>query len=130
MWSSSSSGQKAGGKSKNLVGNLNAMFAARREFIRLECSSSLQKVLKSRIHPQGNDIVQGDWIYYYKDDSKGHSKIWRGPAQVSAVSGKKLFIDQVARLGTVNRDDALRVGEEFWKASDLNGDSSRDDSTD
>ena len=32
---------------------------------------------------------------------------------------KKLFIDQGARLGTVNRDDAVRVGEEFWRVDEL-----------
>ena len=44
--------------------------------------------------------------------------MWKGPSRVTAVNGKKLFIDRGARLGTVNRDDAVRVGEEFWRMDD------------
>ena len=37
----------------------------------------------------------------------------------TSVNGKKLFIDQGARLGTVNRDDAVKVGQEFWRMDEL-----------
>ena len=58
-------------------------------------------------------MSEGDWIYYQKEKGRGKEKIWRGPAKVVAVNGKKLFIDQGARLLSVNRDCAVRVGEEF-----------------
>ena len=45
--------------------------------------------------------------------------MWKGPSQVIATNGKKLFVDQGARLGTTNRDNAVRVGEEFWRIDDV-----------
>ena len=45
---------------------------------------------------------------------------WAGPSRVVATSGKKLFIDKGSRLGTVNRDDAVRKGDELWKVNDSN----------
>ena len=106
-------------KSKSFVSHLNAMMSAREQFIKAEASYSLKTALKSRVYPRGADITEGDRIYYKKNDGKGKNVIWQGPSKVVAVNGKKLFIDQGARLGTVNRDDALRVGEEFWRIDEL-----------
>ena len=105
-------------QSKNFVSHMNAMMSAREEFIRAESSFSLKKALKSKVHARGHDIQEGDKIYYKKKDGKGKNVLWQGPAKVTSVNGKKLFVDQGARLGTVNRDDAVRVGEEFWRADD------------
>ena len=44
---------------------------------------------------------------------------WKGPSKVVAINGKKLFIDNGARLATVNRDDSFRIGQEFWRMDDL-----------
>ena len=63
-------------------------------------------------------MSEGDWIYYQKEKGWGKEKIWRGPAKVVAVNGKKLFIDQGARLSTLNRDCAVHVVEEFWRVDD------------
>ena len=49
-------------------------------------------------------------------------KIWSGPNKVIGVSGKKLFIDRGGHMATVNSDDAIRMGEEFWRADDLEPD--------
>ena len=106
-------------KSQALANHLNAMHTAREEFIKAEASSVLRKALKSKIHPRGEDIEEGDWIYYKKDDNKAKEKLFRGPAHVVATHGKKLFIDQGARLGTVNRDNAVKFGEEFWRAENF-----------
>ena len=41
---------------------------------------------------------------------------WKGPSKVVAINSKKLFIDNGARLATVNRDDSFwRDGQEFWR---------------
>ena len=106
-------------KSESFAANLNAMHSARQEFTQAECSTILKKALKSKIHPRGEDISKGDWIYFKKNDGKSKSPIWSGPSQVAAINGKKLFIDRGARLATVNRDDAVRMGEEFWKIEDI-----------
>ena len=106
-------------KSQTFANHLNTMHLAREEFIKAESSAVLKRALKSKIFPRGEDIQEKDWIYYKKDDNKSKEKIFRGPAQVVATNGKKLFIDQGARLGTVNRDNAVRVGEEFWRAEHL-----------
>ena len=104
--------------SKNFVKHMNAMFSAREQFVKLQASTSLKKALKSKVHTRGHDIQEGDLIYYKKSDGKGKNVIWKGPSKVTAVNGKKLFIDQGAKLGTVNRDDAVRVGEELWRMDD------------
>ena len=105
-------------KSESFAMNLNAMHAARKEFTHAESSAILKKALKSRVYPKGDDIINGDWIYYKKNNSKSKEPIWSGPSKVTAVNGKKLFIDRGARLATVNRDDAIRIGDEFWKIDD------------
>ena len=102
-------------KSKALASHVNAMHAAREAFIQAESSASLKKALKSKVHPRGEDLTEGDWIYHKKEVGGGKSRVWRGPSKVVATNGKKLFIDQGARLGTVNRDNAVRYGDEFWK---------------
>ena len=106
-------------KSKSFASHLNALHEAREAFIRSESSAALKKSLKSKVFPRGNNIEEGDWIYYKKDDVSFNTKIWRGPSKVVAVNGKKLFVDQGARLGTVNRDNAVKVGEEFWRIDDM-----------
>ena len=93
----------------------------------MESSTILKKALKSKIHSRGDDIEEGDWIYYRKNDGKSKSTIWNGPSKVTAINGKKLFIDQGARLGTVNRDDAVRIGEEFWRYDNLKEEENCDD---
>ena len=106
-------------KSQSFADNLNAMHAARREFTKMESSNILKKALKSRVFPRGSDIEEGDWIYFKKNMGRCKEVLWSGPSKVVAVNGKKLFIDQGARLGTVNRDDAVRQGEEFWRMDDI-----------
>ena len=54
-------------KSQALSNHLNAMHTTREEFIKAEASSVLRKALKSKIHPRGEDIKEGDWIYYKND---------------------------------------------------------------
>ena len=106
-------------KSKTFSLHLNAIHAAREAFAHAESSSALKKALKGKIFPRGDDIEGGDWIYYKKDENKSNNKVRKGPSQVVATYGKKLFVDQGARLGTTNRDNAVRVGEEFWRIDDV-----------
>ena len=100
-------------KSQALVENMNALHAVRQEFIKAESSKALKMALKGKVHSRGDDVQKDDWIYYQKAKGRGGSKIWRGPAKVVAENGKKLFIDQGARIATVNKDDSVRIGEEF-----------------
>ena len=64
-------------------------------------------------------ISSGDDIYYNQAKHLKNPPQWEGPSKVVATNGKKLFVDKGARLGTVNRDDAVRKGEELWKFSEL-----------
>ena len=109
-------------KSKSFAEHLNAMHCAREEFVKLESDVSLKKALKSRAYSKGEDIIEGDWIYYKKNDTVAKGPVWKGPSKVVAVNGKKLFVDQGARLGTVNRDDAVRKGEELWTKDAMSDD--------
>ena len=70
------------------VSHFSAMHKAREKFIKTESYSSFKKALKSCLYPRGEEIMEGDWIYFFKDDNKGKSKPWRGPSQVTAVNGK------------------------------------------
>ena len=82
--------------------------------------------MNSKIFKRGDDIERNDWIYYKKQDGKSKSRIWRGPSKVVAINGKKLFIDQGARVGTVNRDDAFRQEETFWRMDTVEVDEIKD----
>ena len=106
-------------KSENFAAHLNALHAARREFVRAESSQSLKLAMKSKVHPRGDDVASGDEIYYKQKTLRKEGAVWSGPAKVVATNGKKLFVDKGARLGTVNRDDSVRKGEELWKFADL-----------
>ena len=106
-------------KSKCFADNLNAMHLAREEFIKAESSLSLKKALRSKVHPRGEGIVEGDMIYYKKNNGISGKRLWSGPSKVVSTNGKKLFIDQGARLGTVCRDDAVIVGKEFWRMDNM-----------
>ena len=102
-------------KSEVFAKNINALHQAREEFIKAESSCVLKKALKSRVYARGENIKEGDHIYYYK----GNNKDWQGPDKVIAVNGKKLFVDKGAHVATVNRDYAVKRGEEFWNTDML-----------
>ena len=72
-------------------------------------------MLKSRVHARGENIVVGDYIYYHKSNNKS----WQGPDKVIGINGKKLFIDKGTHMATVNRDNSVKVGEEFWSADQI-----------
>ena len=95
------------------------MMSASKEFVKAECSASLKRALKSRIHPKGDNIQEGDMIYHNNKRGIEAEVEWKGPWKVVAINGKKLFIDNGARLATINRDDIVRIGQEFWRMDDL-----------
>lgn len=97
-------------KSQEFARNMNAMHNARQAFIKAQSDDTLKKALKSRIYARGDDIVEGDTIYY----KKGKDKSWQGPDKVIGINGKKIFIDKGSNIATVNRDEAVIQGEEFW----------------
>ena len=53
-------------KSQASVENMNALHAARQEFIKAESSRALKMVLKGKVHSRGDDVQKDDWIYYQK----------------------------------------------------------------
>ena len=104
-------------RSEIFAQNLNALNAGRREFINAESSKQVKRGLKSRMVIKGEEIEVGDWIYYQRPNGRGN-RVMSGPSRVVAINGKKVFIDQGARLSTVNRDAAIRVGDNLWRADD------------
>ena len=66
--------------SKSFVVHMIAMISAREEFIKAESSNSLKRALKSKLHTRGNDIQEGDLIYYKKVEGKGKNVFWKGPS--------------------------------------------------
>ena len=86
--------------------------------MKAESSAALKKALKGKVYAKGDDIVEGDDIFYKQRKNMKGNDVWEGPSKVVATNGRKLFVDKGARLGTVNRDDSVRCGEEFWRMSD------------
>ena len=111
-------------KNEVFAKNINALHQAREAFIKAESSIVLKKALKSRVHARGENAVVGDYIYYHK----GNKKLWQGPDKVIAVNGKNLFIDKGAHIATVNRDNSVKKGEEFWTAGEVNSDNTTENS--
>ena len=86
--------------SKAVAEHINALHSAREAFIKCESDQVLKQALESRIHPQGQDISPGDWIYF-KNKRK-----WEGPVKVTTKDGKLLFAIRKGRLLTINSDHA------------------------
>ena len=69
--------------------NLNALHAARQNFIRIESSEKVRRALRSNIRAMPLDSFSaGDEVYYKRDDSKE----WRGPGVVIGRDGKQILV--------------------------------------
>ena len=115
-------GYEVATRSEVFAKNFNALHRAREAFIEAESSEVLKKALKSRVHARGENIVVGDYIYYHK----GYDKSWQGPEKVIGMNGKKLFIDKGTQMATVNRDNSVKVGEEFWSVDQIESDNTEE----
>ena len=74
-----------------LVRNLEAMHAARKEFIRIESDRKLQKAMTSNVRETDSVNVKiGDNVYYKRQNSNE----WKGPAVVIGRDGKQLLVKQ------------------------------------
>ena len=75
--------------SKVVADNINAMHAARIEFIRNESSEKLRRALLNNIRDTDvNDIDMGDTVYYKRNNSDK----WRGPGKVIGRDGKQVLV--------------------------------------
>ena len=64
-------------KSENFAAHLNALHAARAEFIKAESSKSLKLALKSKVFPRGEDVTSGDDILQTDDAFEKHRAMGR-----------------------------------------------------
>ena len=70
----------------NVVNNhLNAMYAARRAFVKAEASDKIKRALKHHVRASEEFFENGEKVFYKRDDGK----CWHGPGKV------------VGQLGTV-----------------------------
>ena len=93
--------------SQTLAKNLEALHSAREEFIKAESDRIIRSALKDRVYPKGNDIVNGDYVYF----KQNKDKMWQGPNKVIATNGKTLYVDVCGRINAVNRDDSTKTSE-------------------
>ncbi|KAK6187111.1 hypothetical protein SNE40_005204 [Patella caerulea] len=68
--------------------HINALHAARREFIQAECSDRLRRAIRKQTRPYDKKYYCGDKVYYKRPDS---SK-WKGPATVIGQDSAVIFI--------------------------------------
>ena len=85
---------------KCVADHINALHLAREAYISGESDRVIKAALKQRIYKRGNDIKQGDWIYY-KNNGK-----WQGPIKVCGKDGKSLYAIRAGKLLTINSDHA------------------------
>ena len=83
--------------SKIVADNLNALEEARRQFVKLENSEKLKKVLRERVFTRNNArYTSGDIVYYKKD------KEFLGPAHVVGQQANSVLIKHGGALIRVN----------------------------
>ena len=100
---------------KCVADHINALHLAREAYISGESDRVIKAALKQRIYKRGNDIKQGDWIYY-KNNGK-----WQGPIKVCGKDGKSLYAIRAGKLLTINSDHAdiaMFEGEFLGKKDD------------
>ena len=92
--------------SKAMADHINAMHLARQAYIECESDRVLKTALKQRIYQRGDDVKQGDWIYFKNKPLKmGHSK-WEGPVKVVAKDRKTLYVVRGGKFLSINSDHA------------------------
>ena len=57
------------------------------------------------MYQRGDNIKQGDWIYFKQNVKSGHSK-WEGPVKVVAKDKKSLYVVRGGRFRCINSDDS------------------------
>ena len=69
--------------------NLDAMHAARQEFLRCESSEKIRRALRSNIRNTSSDnLVNGDKVFYKRNDDNE----WHGPGIVIGRDGKQVMV--------------------------------------
>ena len=68
--------------------HLNAMHTARQAFIKAETSEKIRRALRHQVRPSGNVFINGELVYYKRDNSKE----WKGPGSVIGQDGKVVLI--------------------------------------
>ena len=92
--------------SKAMADHINAMFLGRQAYIECESDRVLKAALKQRVYQRGDDIKQGDWIYFKNKPIKmGHSK-WEGPVKVIGKDRKTLYVVRGGKFLSINSDHA------------------------
>ena len=75
--------------SKVVADNLNAMHAARQEFVKNESCEKIRRALRHQVRPSSNvKFFIGDDVYY----KRLKSKTWRGPATVIGQDGQEVLV--------------------------------------
>ena len=75
--------------SKIVRNNLNAMYSARHEFIKVESSEKLRRALRHNIRESNAETFQmGDSVFYKRNDDNQ----WRGPGVVIGRDGKQVIV--------------------------------------
>ena len=109
--------------SKALANHINAMHLARQAFIECESDRVLKAALKQKVYQRGDNVKQGDWIYFKQNIKSGKSK-WEGPVKVVAKDRKTLYVVRGGRFLSINSDDSQLAA--FEGSFESNGDEAVD----
>ena len=76
-------------KSEVVRRNLNALHAARKDFVKIESDERIKRALRSNVRATNlGSIKEGDEVYYKRNGDER----WHGPAVVTGVDGKQLMV--------------------------------------
>ena len=76
--------------SESVATHINAMYEARRAFIKSESSERIRRALRHRVRAVERPYENGQMVYYKRDTYGGHK--WHGPAKVLGRDGSVVFI--------------------------------------
>ena len=96
-------------QSQTLAMHLNALHAARQEFIRSETDERIRRALKHKVRTSEEFYSKGDQVFYKKEDSER----WFGPATVVCQDGKVIF---ARHGGSLVRLSPTRVSKHTYKS--------------
>ena len=96
--------------SKDVKKHISAIHLAREAFRKVDNSERLKRLLKGRIHPNHDQILEpGDFVSFKEIDKNK----WSGPGKVLGLDGKVILIKYGNMLRRVHSSRVIKHGEEF-----------------
>ena len=105
--------------SKDIKKHISNLHLARDAFRKADNSERVKRMLKSRIHPSNNQILQPGDIVSFKEINKNK---WSGPGKILGVDGKVAHIKYGNMLRRVHASKIIKHGEECFDEIEIESD--------